>query len=72
VKLFGEWRFNQLWEKAAATMNIKYYRKAGYDSLTGVVSTEMMPMIRGEVPIEEGMKALEKKLQAEHERLGCF
>ncbi len=72
VKLFGEWRFNQLWEKAAATINTKYYRKAGYDSLMGVVNTEMMPMIRGEVSIEEGMKELEKKLQAEHERLGCF
>jgi len=72
VPLFGTWQFNQMWEKAVATMNVQFYRKAGYDTLTGVVHTEMMPMIRGEVPIEAGMKELEKKLLAEHDRVGCF
>jgi ABC-type glycerol-3-phosphate transport system substrate-binding protein len=72
VPLFGDWKFNQLWEKAAASINPKFYRKAGYDTLMGVVQTEMMPMILGDISVEDGMKQLEAKLQAEHERVGCF
>jgi lactose/L-arabinose transport system substrate-binding protein len=55
---FGEFQFNKVWGSLAPTLSTSYARTAVFSEADTAITQNMIPMLDGDTPIADGMKAL--------------
>ncbi len=55
---FGEFQFNKVWSSLAPTLSTAYARTAVFSDANDAIMQNMIPLLNGDTPIAEGMKAL--------------
>jgi ABC-type glycerol-3-phosphate transport system substrate-binding protein len=56
--VFGDFQFNKVWSTLAPTLSTAYARTAVFSDADTDITQNMMPMLTGDTPIPDGMKAL--------------
>lgn len=69
--LFGDWEWGKFWAQQAQELSPEYFRPAGWDAVHEVVSRVMMPIMLGELPVEDGMARIVEVATPEFERTRC-
>jgi lactose/L-arabinose transport system substrate-binding protein len=55
---FGEFQFNKVWGSLAPTLSTAYARTAVFSEADTAITQNMIPMLDGDTPLADGMKAL--------------
>jgi multiple sugar transport system substrate-binding protein len=66
--IFGDFTFGKVWAQLANDLSPKYARTAVFSEADTLITQNMMPMLRGEVSIKEGMKSLGDKIREANQR----
>jgi multiple sugar transport system substrate-binding protein len=66
--VFGDFKFGKVWAQLASDLSPKYARTPVFGEADTLIGQNMMPMLRGEVPIASGMKALGDKVRQANDR----
>jgi len=69
--IFGDWQFNQFWASMEPELSTEFYRPAGWGAVSAIVQKEMVPILLGEVSIEDGMERIEELATPDFERTKC-
>jgi lactose/L-arabinose transport system substrate-binding protein len=69
--VFGDWAFNEFWREQEKELSTEFYRPAGWAAINTVVGKEMVPIMLGEVPLEEGMARIVDLATPDFERTKC-
>jgi lactose/L-arabinose transport system substrate-binding protein len=56
--VFGEFLFSKVWAELAKELSPAFARTAVFNESMTMVTQNMMPIMRGEVPVKEGMKKI--------------
>ena len=65
---FGEFQFNKVWGSLAPTLSTSYARTAVFSDADTDITQNMLPMLNGDTPIAEGMKALGDMVREANQR----
>jgi ABC-type glycerol-3-phosphate transport system substrate-binding protein len=65
---FGTFQFNRVWSSLAPTLSTAYARTAVFSDADIDIAQNMMPMLTGDTPIPEGMKALGDMVREANQR----
>lgn len=66
--IFGDFLFAKVWAEVAPELSPKYVRMPVFGEANTIVRQNMMPILRGEVSITEGMKSIGDKVRQLNER----
>ncbi len=55
---FGNFQFNKVWSSLAPTLSTSYARTAVFSEANDAITQNIVPMLDGDTPIPDGMKAL--------------
>ncbi|MCD6520747.1 MAG: extracellular solute-binding protein [Anaerolineae bacterium] len=69
--VFGDWYFNEFWAKQEKELSTEFYRPAGWGAVNGIIQKEMVPILKGELSVEEGMKRIVELATPDFERTMC-
>lgn len=69
--VFGDWAFNQVWADQEKEMSPEYFRPAGWGAVNTVVGKEMVPIMKGELSVEDGMARIVELATPDFERTRC-
>lgn len=69
--IFGDWYFNEFWAKQEQELSTEFFRPAGWGAVNSIVGKEMMPIMKGEYSVEEGMKRIAELATPDFERTMC-
>ena len=65
---FGDFAFNEIWTEAVGQYPGTWYKQAVFAEALNETGAAMLPMLNGETPIPEGMKALGDRVRSLNER----
>jgi ABC-type glycerol-3-phosphate transport system substrate-binding protein len=66
--VFGDFQFNKVWSSLAPTLSTAYARTAVFSDADTDITQNMMPMLTGDTPIPDGMKALGDMIRDANQR----
>lgn len=66
--VFGNFAFGKVWTQAAKELSTNYFRMPVFGEADTIMTQNMMPILRGEVPIKDGMKSIGDKVRQANER----
>ncbi|MDQ3250306.1 MAG: hypothetical protein M3Q45_13990, partial [Chloroflexota bacterium] len=69
--LFGDWPFAAFWAEQEQELSPTFYRPAGWRAVDAVVGKEMVPILRDEVSLEEGIGRIVALATPDFERTRC-
>ena len=69
--VFGEWMFNEFWAKQEKELSTEFYRPAGWGAVSSIIGREMMPIMKGEIGLEDGMAKIVEMSTPDFERTKC-
>jgi ABC-type glycerol-3-phosphate transport system substrate-binding protein len=69
--IFGDWEFTKFWANQEKELSPEFYRPAGWQAVNDVISTEMVPVLKGEESVEDGMKRIIDIATPDFERTRC-
>ncbi len=69
--LFGDWAFDEFWAGQEKELSTEFYRPAGWNAINDVLGTEMVPILRGEESVEDGMKRIVEISTPNFDRTKC-
>jgi hypothetical protein len=70
-EIFGDWAFNEFWESQEQELSLEFYRPAGWGAIDQVVAKEMVPIMLGELSVEDGMARIVELATPDFERTKC-
>jgi lactose/L-arabinose transport system substrate-binding protein len=66
--VFGEFLFSKVWAELAKELSPAYQRTAVFNEAMTMVTQNMMPIMRGEVPVKDGMKKIGDQVRQANSR----
>ncbi len=69
--VFGDWAFNEFWQGQEQELSTEFYSPAGWGAINTVVGKEMVPIMLGEVSVEDGMARIVEMAKPDFERTMC-
>jgi ABC-type glycerol-3-phosphate transport system substrate-binding protein len=66
--VFGDFLFGKVWTQAAKELSTNYFRMPVFGEAETIVRQNMMPILRGEVPVKDGMKSIGDKVRQANDR----
>lgn len=69
--VFGDWEFNKFWASQEKELSSEYFRPAGWGAVANIVQKEMVPIMKGEMSVEDGMSRIVELATPDFERTRC-
>ena len=70
--IFGDWPFNEFWQGQEKELSTEFYRPAGWGAVSAVIGKEMVPIMLGELSVEDGMARIVEIATPDFERTKCM
>ncbi len=69
--MFGDWEFAKFWADQEKELSPEFYRPTGWATVNEVIGREMVPLLKGEESVEDGMKRIIAIATPDFERTKC-
>jgi ABC-type glycerol-3-phosphate transport system substrate-binding protein len=69
--LFGDWPHNEFWAAQEKELSLEYVRPAGWDAVNNALSEVLLPIMEGELGIEEGLEQAVELATSDFDRAKC-
>ncbi len=69
--IFGDWPFGELWAGQEKELSTEFYRPAGWGAVEAAIGKEMVPILREELSVEDGMARIIELATPDFERTRC-
>lgn len=69
--VFGDWPFCEFWAAQEKELSPEYFRPAGWGAVSNVVGKEMVPILKAEYSVEDGMSRIVELATPDFERTRC-
>ncbi|MDQ3249089.1 MAG: hypothetical protein M3Q45_07750, partial [Chloroflexota bacterium] len=69
--IFGDWPFAEFWAGQEQELSTEFYRPAGWGAVETVIGKEMVPILKGEMSVEDGMGRIIELATPDFERTRC-
>jgi len=69
--IFGDWAFNGFWASQEKELSLEFFRPAGWGAVNDAIGKEMVPILTGEMSVEDGMKRIIEIATPDFDRTKC-
>ncbi len=69
--IFGDWAFNEFWATQEKELSTQFFRPAGWGAVNTAVGKEMVPIMLGELGVEDGVARIVEMATSDFERTKC-
>ncbi len=69
--VFGDWAFNEFWAGQEKELSTEFFRPAGWGAVNDAIGKEMVPILTGEMTVEDGMNRIIEIATPDFDRTKC-